>query len=91
MSKLNLLDTNAFTIWVDGQHARHAAVVDRAASLGTSYIFISTITIGEVEYGLALPHNLGNDLVTVIRQGLKRFQVLELNRHVGEVYGTLRA
>lgn len=91
MSRLYLLDTNVFSAWVDVRHARHVAVVDRVAALGESYIFLSTVTVSEVEFGLALPHSLDIAMVAAIRQGLNRFQVLELDRHVGEPYGVIRA
>lgn len=91
MSQIHLLDTNVLRAWVDGDHERHGAVVSQIESLGDSYVFLSAVTVAEVEFGLALPHRLGAALVGEIRLALQRFPVLEIDRHVGEPYGRLRA
>jgi predicted nucleic acid-binding protein len=91
VSRIHLLDTNVLRSWVDGNHARHAAVLARVGKLGDPYIFLSVVTVAEVESGLARPHRLTAQLVGEIRQALRRFQVLEIDRHACEPYGRMRA
>lgn len=91
MSRVHILDTNAFRWWVDAANPHHAEAVARITELGDTFVFLSTITAGEVEFGLARPHNLDQEIVRSIRQGLSRFKILEIDRHVTECYGRLRA
>lgn len=91
MSRIHLLDTNVFSAWVNGEHERHAAVVEKAAELGDSFVYLSAVTVAEVQYGLACPHRLTAEIVGQIQQALLQFPVLDIDRHVGEPYGELRA
>ena len=91
MSRIHLLDTNILRAWVDGEHARHDDVVSRVKGLGDTFVFLSVVTIAEVEYGLALPHSLDAETVSRIRRALLRFSPLGIDRHVAEPYGKLRA
>lgn len=91
MSRVHLLDTNIFSVWVDGDHERHTDVLAQVEELGDAFLFVSVVTVAEVEHGLARPHRLSIELVREIRRGLSSFRVLEIGRHVAEPYGKLRA
>jgi predicted nucleic acid-binding protein len=91
MSRIHLLDTNILRAWVDGEHEHHDAVVDRVRKLGDALVFLSVVTIAEVEYGLARPHRLDAEVVAKIRGALVRFSPLEIDQFVTEPYGQLRA
>jgi len=73
MSRLHLIDTNIYSAWVDGNHKRHASVVDHVEELGKTLIYVSVVTVAEVEYGLSLPHPLTAGYVQKIRSGLLGF------------------
>lgn len=91
MSHIHLLDTNALRAWIDGDHPRHANMVKNVGNWGDAFVFLSAVTVAEVEFGLARPHSLATQIVGKIRAALLRFPVLEIDRHVGEPYGKLRA
>ena len=65
--------------------------MDAVESWEDQYVFLSIITVAEVEFGLSLPHRLDPDLVQEVRKGLSMFPVLEIDRHVAEPYGAMRS
>lgn len=91
MSRIHLLDTNVLRAWVDGAHERLEATVARVAELGKTFVFLSAITVGEVEFGLARPHRLEEKQVAAIRSALSNFAIMAVDSHVAVPYGKLRA
>ena len=100
-----LLDTNILSYWYNDrcpQYANvvaHVNVVRRAGSQpnDVSRIFISPVTIGEIEHGLRTAPNRDSDAVKARQADFLKFvreqcpEVNEITRHVGESYGTLKA
>ena len=89
-----LLDTQTITYWFDGPSGRYPAVDAKARQLpAESPLYISAITLGEIEYGHAVdPAGAGtkrSDFLKFIRQELP--QVLNISHHTTESYGRVRA
>lgn len=96
-----LLDTNILSYWYDTRCSEHARVV-AAVSAATrpdpqseyvSRLYISTVTLGEVEYGhrVALSPDLRKqtDYIKFIRDQCP--VVLDLTQHVAEQFGRIKA
>lgn len=89
-----LLDTQTIRYWCDGQSGRFPAVEAEAAKRSAdSPLYVSAVTLGEIEYGHAAnPEGAGEkrtEFLSFLRQSLP--QVLEISRHTAEPYGTIRA
>lgn len=96
-----LLDTNIISIWYDANRPEHAKVVGRVNAARqpdpqTGYVsrlFISIVTLGEIEYG----HLVAAVPGTAKQAAYSRFVrqqcpvVLEMTAVVAEQYGELRA
>ena len=103
-----LLDTNILSFWYDDSKPEHANIVARVnaarkpdASTGyVSKLFVSVVTLGEIEYGARASHfpDLAKQAeYAAMDAGKIRFVnqqcpvTLELTTHVAEEYGELRA
>jgi len=84
---LYLLDTNAVSIAV---HRRSSALDHRLSRVGGSAIAISSITYGEIVYGLEWKAE-ARKLARSMRDFLREITVLPWTEATGDVYGTLRA
>lgn len=96
-----LLDTNILSMWYDINRVEHSIVlahVKAARTPGTqtgyvSRLFISTVTLGEVEYG----HRSATTPDPVKQTEYLKFireqcpVPLDITHHVAEQYGTMRA
>lgn len=90
MSRLYLLDTNVLSHLADPSKPGHAEAHLRLAT-HAGYVVLSPVCMGEIEYGLALPHGLSAEKVTAVRDYQNRFEVLEIKADVAEPYGAIRA
>jgi tRNA(fMet)-specific endonuclease VapC len=89
-----LLDTQTITYWFDGKSGRFPAVEAAARQRAAgSPLYVSSITLGEIESGHALnPAGAGekrDSFVEFLRKQLP--QVLDVSRHTAEPYGRIRA
>jgi tRNA(fMet)-specific endonuclease VapC len=89
-----LLDTQTIRYWFDGQSGRFPTVQAEAAKRSAeSPLYVSAVTLGEIEYGHAAnPEGAGEkrtDFLSFLRQSLP--QVLIVSRHTAEPYGAIRA
>lgn len=96
-----LLDTNILSMWYDPARPEYTKVIARVAAVRvpdalTGYVsrlFVSTVTLGEVEYGhrVALSPDpvKQTEYVKFIRQQCP--EALDITRHVAEQYGQMRA
>ena len=89
-----LIDTQTITYWFDGESGRYPAVEAAAqARRSDSPIYISAISVGEIEFGHAVhPAGAGarrDAFVKFLREQLP--QVLPVSRHTTEPYGLIRA
>lgn len=96
-----LLDTNILRYWYDTTCAEHAKVVGRVNAAQqpapqTNYVsrvFVSVVTLGEIEYG----HRVTNVPDPAKQAAYAKFVreqcpvALEITEHVAEQYGEMRA
>jgi len=85
-----LLDTCTIRHWFDELPAVKASADARAAD---SPLYVSAITLGEIEFGHALnPAGAGakrDEFVAFVRRQLP--QILQVSKHTAEPYGRIRA
>lgn len=89
-----LLDTNTISHWFDGDVGRFPAVKAAAdARAADSPLYVSAITLGEIEYGHALnPASAGtkrDEFIAFV--GAQLPQILQVSKHTAEPYGHIRA
>ena len=87
-----LLDTNVASWLLDAQHKRHSDALNFVASVGgDSRIYISRVTVAEIQYGYKVYANIDQTRKQVIEQELKKFQIREIDRHTTAPYSDIRA
>lgn len=87
-----LLDTNIASWLLDAQHKRHSDVLNFVSNAGgDSHIYISRITIAEIQYGYKIHSNVDLVRKQAIEQRLRLFQAREIDRHTTEPYSDIRA
>jgi tRNA(fMet)-specific endonuclease VapC len=86
-----LLDTPVASWLWDGGNPHHHAAHGRLGALGDAPIFVCSITIGEVAYGLGISPAIDPARHALVRRNLLSFQVLSVDRHTADVYGQIRA
>ena len=89
-----LLDTQAIRYWFDGAVGKFPAVqVAAEVRAADSPLYVSAITLGEIEFGHMLhPEGAGpkrNDFREFVKKRLP--QCLPISQHTAEPYGLLRA
>lgn len=89
-----LLDTNVIRHWFDGESGSFPEVKTRADARGAdSPLYVSAITLGEMEYGHARnPGGAGtkrDEFIAFVRRRLP--QILDVSRHTAEPFGRIRA
>lgn len=89
-----LLDTNTICNWFDGDAGRFPAVrIIADTRAADSPLYVSAITLGEIEYGHAnKPAGAGvkrENFLAFIRNQLP--QILPVSKHTAEPYGRIRA
>jgi predicted nucleic acid-binding protein len=89
-----LLDTQTITYWFDGPAGNYPAVDAAVRGLpAESPLYVSAITLGEIEYGHAV--NIAgagmkrDEFLKFLRQRLP--QVLDVSHHTSEPYGRVRS
>lgn len=88
-----LADTNfASCLFVTSrqEHPKAKAFSQRVSAAG-GRIYLSRISIGEVEFGLALKPSLDLIIKQQMEGGIKTYQVKEIGKHTTPTYGQIRA
>lgn len=93
MTDSYLLDTNILGYIANKKNATKGQLLERQlATIDEDLLFISIITVAEVQYGIKLKNDLTNEFVQQINAVMEKFpKVLDINKHVCEAYGNLRA
>jgi predicted nucleic acid-binding protein len=89
-----LIDTQTVCYWFDDKSDHYAPVMAAVNRLpADSPLYISAITLGEIEYGHAInPAGAGAERDEFIRFIRSTFpQVIEISKHTAEPYGRVRA
>lgn len=86
-----LLDTSIASIVFDADHPSHDAIRARVLGLGAdSTVWICSISLGEIEYGLQVSPAIPVVRHAAIRATLGRYQVYRIDHHTARYYGELR-
>ena len=85
-----LLDTNIASAAILEDHGFHEKVRNWLDSVGKNHLFISAVSIAEVEFGLSL-NPLPVNVEKEIRQGLSDYTPLFVDKHTLPIYGKIRA
>ena len=87
-----LLDTNAASVLWDYRHADHERIRSFLASVSPAPVWISIITLAEVEYGLKTAPSMKADLQEDVRREMRKYlEVLKPDKHTVAPYSDLRA
>ena len=85
-----LLDTSIASIAFDVGNPSHAEVHRRLSTIGDNSISICSVSLGEVEYGLQVSPGIDPERHRIVRSNLLQYQILDMDRHTGRLYGELR-
>ena len=91
MTEVYLLDTNIASIACDGDHKHHAIVRERLDAFADAPIVVSSISYGEMAYGLRLSPNADSVRLQMVRDAIGSYLTFDLNRHTAEIWANLRA
>jgi len=91
VSDAYLLDTTIASALWDKCHENHAPFRERLDRLGDAPVYVSVVSLAEVEYGLKTAPRIGEQRQRSVRARMRAFEVLALDRHVVEYYAELRA
>ena len=85
-----LLDTSVASSSWDMGSPSHGAVLRRLNNLGDGLVFVSVVSFGEVEYGLAAAPKIVLSRQETVRTAMGSYRVRDVNRHTAKVYGEIR-
>jgi len=91
VSDAYLLDTNIASALWDKCHENHTGFRERLGRLGEAPVYVSVVSLAEVEYGLRIAPRIDGERQRRVRANMSQFKVLALDRHVVEYYAELRA
>ena len=86
-----LLDTSIASALWDELHRNHAVFRDRLQELRDARVYVSVVSLAEVEYGLRVAPNIDHERQRRVREAMSAFAVLPLDSHFVESYAELRA
>jgi tRNA(fMet)-specific endonuclease VapC len=87
-----LLDTNAVSILWNARHLEHDTVKAFFANVSQSPMWMSTVALAEIEYGLKIAPKMDIDSQNQIKREMSKCpQVLDIDRHTIGPYSDLRA
>ena len=86
-----LFDTNAVSILWNARHPKHDTVKTFFASISQSPIWLSTIVLAEIEYGLKITPKIDIDSQNQVRREMSYPFILDIDKHTIGPYSDLRA
>jgi len=86
-----LLDTSVASAAWDEDHSAHAEVQKRLADLDRRHIYVSVISIAEVEYGLKTAPNIDKERQVKVRNAMGQYDLYYIDKHTAAAYSDLRA
>jgi tRNA(fMet)-specific endonuclease VapC len=89
-----LLDTNFVSVLYDPRRPNHKAVTSRAGSfLVSDRVFLSSIVLGELRYGIEAARRAGQSVDHIQRtlEKAAKYPLAEVGRHTAEAYGEVKA
>ncbi|NQT51115.1 type II toxin-antitoxin system VapC family toxin [bacterium] len=91
MADAYLLDTNIASALWDAYHAKHEEFRQRVTEIGDAPVYVSVVTLAEVEYGLKTAAKIDEGRQAQVRATMRGFEALPLDHHIVEHYAELRA
>lgn len=86
-----LLDTNIASAAWNVRHSAHTVVIDKLRQLGLARIFISCVTIAEIEFGLQVTPQIDADKQRIVRSNMDSYEPLRIDKHTAKEYARIRA
>ena len=87
-----LFDTNAISVLWNARHPEHDTVKAFFASLSHSPVWLSTIVLAEIEYGLKITPKMDIDSQNQVRHEMLNHRfILDIDKHTTGPYSDLRA
>jgi len=87
-----LFDTNAVSILWNVRHPEHDTVKSFFASVSGSPVWLSTIVLAEIEYGLKVTPKIDVDSQNQVRREMSKCPlILDIDKHTIGPYSDLRA
>ncbi len=86
-----LLDTNIASASWDYGAPSHRNVRQRLEGLGDAIVYVATVSIAEVEYGLQIAPSIDAKRQATVRREMAGFEVLHVDQHTAMTYAEIRA
>jgi tRNA(fMet)-specific endonuclease VapC len=87
-----LFDTNAISPLWNARHPEHDTVKAFFASVSQSPVWLSTIVLAEIEYGMKITPEMDRDSQNQVRREMSSHPlILDINKHTIGPYSDLRA
>lgn len=87
-----LFDTNAVSILWNARHPEHNTVKTFFESVSGSPVWLSTIVLAEIEYGLKVTPKIDAESQNQVRNEMSKFPlILDIDKHTIGPYSDLRA
>ena len=86
-----LLDTAIASALWDEKHKKHGVFRERLRALGDAPVFVSVVSLAEVEYGLRIAPRIDRGRQAKVRSRMAQYTALPLDQHVIEGYAELRS
>lgn len=90
LEDVHLLDTNIASASWSQKHTLHTRVRQRLQSIQSDRVFLSTVTLAEVEFGLKIADDIDIDQQREVRRAMYEFKVKAVDRHTATVFAEIR-
>ena len=85
-----LLDTSVASSSWDRGSPNHDETLRRLSLLKDGLVYVSAVSLGEVEYGLATAPRIDGSRQASVRTAMGSYRVRNVDRHTAEIYGKIR-
>ena len=86
-----LLDTSVASPAWDRGDRRHETTRERLIALGRSPIFISVVTLAEVDFGLMVAPSPDPHRQEIVRENMYSYEILDINEHTAIEHAQIKA
>jgi len=89
-----LLDTSALTPLVDEGHKKHNAASEKIAGLGSAPVYVSVISLAEMQYGFFLYEKFTGSSLPSADKMMRRAEAhprLDISNHTASAYANLKS
>lgn len=86
-----LLDTTIASALWDTGHRAHSEARGRVAAIPKDLIFVSVVTLAEVDYGMEIAPNVDVQRQLSVREKMRDYEIFDISKHTAVIYAHLRA